>query len=353
MKNKTFWMAALLALALPAVSAVAAPARHGSGISSRGTFRGGFHGGFHGGFRGFYRPYWGFGWGWPAYGYYGYGYYPGGYGYVDAQWAAVKTDVEPEDARVYLDGQYIGTADDFDGFPDKLYLRPGRYRLEFRLSGYEPKSVDVRARAGMQLRIDDKLRRGGDARVQNDPAKLEGDVPRFFAKRSDRDTARPYTRRDGDREGNGYRDGNGYMERRGERDGDMDRPVEEDDRNADVDRDSDRDADRDRDDRAPAARPDDDWRRGDRRPDVSVSARPEARRDRGRLKISVEPSDAVVYVDDRFVGSADEVSSMERGIVVSPGKHTVTVSRPGYRDKASEVVVEVGKTETVTISLGR
>ncbi|MEO8430515.1 MAG: PEGA domain-containing protein [Acidobacteriota bacterium] len=349
-------IAALAALCLTASPATAsAETRHG-GNSGRSAFRGGFHGGFHGGFGGrvFYRPYWGLGWGLPGYygGYYGYsGYYPGGYGYTDANWASVKTDVAPEEARVYLDGQYIGTADDFDGFPDKLYLRPGRYRLEFRLNGYETKTIEVRARAGVQLKVDDKLRHGASARAQSDPPKLEGDVPRFFAKRSDREVARPYVGRGDEDRRPGTRD-----EDMG-REGDMGREIEgrsdegddRDDRTADADR----DADRDRDERPPVARPSEDWRRSDRRPDVSVSARPEGRRDRGRLKISVEPSDAVVYVDDRFVGSADEVSSMDRGIVVAPGKHTVTVSRPGYRDKSSEVTVEVGKMESVTISLGR
>ncbi|MDQ2977596.1 MAG: PEGA domain-containing protein, partial [Acidobacteriota bacterium] len=74
---------------------------------------------------------------------------------------------------------------------------------------------------------------------------------------------------------------------------------------------------------------------------------------RSRLRITAEPSDAAVYLDDRFVGSADELASMERGIVVSPGKHTVTVSRPGYRDRTSEVQVDAGKTESVKLSLSR
>ena len=44
---------------------------------------------------------------------------------------------------------------------------------------------------------------------------------------------------------------------------------------------------------------------------------------------------------------------MERGIVVSPGKHSVTVSRPGYRDRTADVQVEAGKTERVQLSLAR
>ena len=83
-------------------------------------------------------------------------------GYVNAlpgDWAVVKTDVSPEEARVFLDGSYIGTADDFDGCPDNLYLKRGHYRLEFRLEGFETKTVDIDARPGTMLKIDDKLKK--------------------------------------------------------------------------------------------------------------------------------------------------------------------------------------------------
>ena len=44
------------------------------------------------------------------------------------------------------------------------------------------------------------------------------------------------------------------------------------------------------------------------------------------------------------VGTAEEVNSLERGIAVSPGKHTVTVSRPGMRERNSEIEVAEGET---------
>lgn len=321
MKQKWLLIASLLALALalPASSATAAP-------------RGGFHGGFHGGHTrifigGYFGPYWG--WGWPYYGYYGYPY--DGYRYASANWGAVKTDVEPEDARVYLDGKYIGTADDFDGWPDKLYLRPGRYKLEFRLNGYETLSIDVRARAGATLEVDNKLRKAAPGVSQApDPPKMEGDVQRFFGKRRDGDRARPYVQ-DRDRD-----------------DDDASVGTRDDDERAPAPDVRDRDADRDR---GRSSRDDDSWRNS-RRPDSTVTGRP-VRADRARLAIHAEPADAAVYVDDRFVGTADELASMERGIVVTPGKHTVTVSRPGYRDRSTEIEVETGKTETVKLSLAK
>jgi hypothetical protein len=345
MKQRFLTVAAFVAgtLFLAAGSAQAAPHGHGG---HGGHGHGGGHVVISGGF---YGPWWGWGWGYPGYygyGYGPYGYYGAGYGYgQDGNWASVKTDVDPEEARVYLDGKYIGAADDFDGWPDKLYLRPGHYRLEFRLSGYEPKVLDVEAHAGQELKVEDKLHHGGPAvSTQADPPRLEGNVQRFFGKRGNRDRrqdGRGYDRQD-------YRDRNSYST-----------PEDEDmtdgayEGNDSVDRDeapaqvAPPPAPR------PAAPSTDSWRSGRRPADASVSARPESRRDRGRLKIVAEPSDAVVYVDDRFVGSADEITSMDRGIVVAPGKHTITVSRPGYRDMSREVTVDATKTVTVEMSLAR
>ncbi|MGH3088154.1 MAG: hypothetical protein ACRDSJ_12645 [Rubrobacteraceae bacterium] len=95
--------------------------------------------------------------------YYGYGPYSSPYGYggygQSGNWAAVDTDVSPEEAEVFLDSQFIGRADDFDGFPDYLYLERGRHVLEFRLEGYESRTIDLRARPGSRVSIDEKLRK--------------------------------------------------------------------------------------------------------------------------------------------------------------------------------------------------
>jgi len=343
MKHRFLTITAFAAgtLLLMAGSAQAAP--HGGGHHGGG----GFH---HGGAIVVGGPWWGWGWGWGYPGYYGYGYAPygyygAGYGYGnhDGNWGAVKTDVDPEEARVYLDGKYIGTADDFDGWPDKLYLRPGRYRLEFRLSGYEPKVLDVEVHAGQELKVDNKLPHGGPAvSTQADPPKIEGDVQRYFGKRRSRDRrSYDYEHRGADSRGmDAYPEdqdmGEGNYQGNDDAYGDQAPPAEAAPRP-----------------QAPAPAPsrDESWRNERRPADASVSARAESRRDRARLKITAEPSDAVVYVDDRFVGSADEITSMDRGIVVAPGKHTITVSRPGYRDMSREVTVDATKTLTVEMSL--
>ena len=65
----------------------------------------------------------------------------------------------------------------------------------------------------------------------------------------------------------------------------------------------------------------------------------------------VSPPDAAVYLDDRFVGTAEELGSLPSGLAVSAGKHTVTVSRPGFQDQSMDVQIEPGATQKVEISL--
>jgi hypothetical protein len=76
--------------------------------------------------------------------------------YYGSAW--IKTDVEPDEARVYVDGRLVGTADDFDGFPRMLRVSAGTHRLTFRLRGYAPYTVVVRALPGRVVDIDRWLR---------------------------------------------------------------------------------------------------------------------------------------------------------------------------------------------------
>ena len=338
---------------------------------------------FHGG----HRWRFGFGWGWYSpgfyhpYGYYPYGYGPYGYGYgrgygVERDWAVVDTDISPEDARVYLDGKYIGLADDFDGFPDDLYLRRGRYRLEFRLEGYETRSVDIDARPGRKLDLQESLRRVPGAKQYGsyDVPDLPGGVRRFWGKRQNRTESW-----DGDERGNRDRRDDRMRDypsedRPSDRDADDgdwrdQRDRSDDSRVAPGDDDADgsapgvapRDNDADepavapRDDDADESRVaprDDGWRRPDGDAD-RTEVRADGRSGRTRLRFKIEPSDAAVYLDDRFVGTGEEVGSVSAGVAIKPGKHKVTVSRPGFRDRTVEIDVASGGSETVEVELER
>ncbi len=72
---------------------------------------------------------------------------------------------------------------------------------------------------------------------------------------------------------------------------------------------------------------------------------------RAHLVFRIQPGDAAVYLNDRFVGTGEELSTLSRGLQVPAGQHTVTVSRPGLVTREQTVVVGPGKSEVVEISL--
>jgi PEGA domain-containing protein len=320
---------------------------HGGGGGYRGG--GGYHGGYYGGYRGYYGGRWGFGWGWgwgwPYYGYspyyygyagypgyYGYGY-PGGYGYgygPAANWAVIDTDVSPESARVYLDGTYIGTADDFDGFPDYLYLQRGNYRLEFRLDGYETRTIGIEAQRGAKTDIDEKLVRiAGAAHYGSyDTPEPPGGVRRFWGKRNN--STVEITEDDMYGDGRRYNDDR-YRQRY-------------DDRY------------RERDEEYASPNPDDRYREGDpgygNEPPRNEEWRGNSPAANARLLFHVRPSDASIYVDGRYIGRASELSP-ETGIAIPPGRHKIAVSAPGYRERLMEVDVARGESERVEVNLER
>ena len=86
-------------------------------------------------------PFWyGYGYGYPWFGYqypfgpYGpYGYGPYRYSYDPG--SAVRLEVEPKDAEVYVDGYYAGIVDDFDGVFQRLRLPPGQHDLTLYREG--------------------------------------------------------------------------------------------------------------------------------------------------------------------------------------------------------------------------
>lgn len=61
------------------------------------------------------------------------------------QLAVVSIDVRPKDARVHLDGRFVGRARYLDGNPGYLYLEPGTYDLELHIEGYRTVLVELDA----------------------------------------------------------------------------------------------------------------------------------------------------------------------------------------------------------------
>lgn len=155
---------------------------HGGGGRGNGDGRG--HGGYHGGgghyggghgHYGGYRRYGGY-YGWGGYG--GWGawwpwWYPGwggptvviendprygGYGATGS--GALDLDLSPEQAQIFIDGEYVGTADDYDGFPTFLWLERGTYDVAFFLPGYQTIVRQYTIRPGAVIDVEDHMTPG-------------------------------------------------------------------------------------------------------------------------------------------------------------------------------------------------
>jgi hypothetical protein len=66
---------------------------------------------------------------------------------------AIDFDVTPETTEVYVDGAMRGQVDDFDGFPDKLYLRAGAHLIALKTPDGETLSRKVRIVAGQEMNL--------------------------------------------------------------------------------------------------------------------------------------------------------------------------------------------------------
>ncbi|MDA8016626.1 MAG: PEGA domain-containing protein [Thermoanaerobaculia bacterium] len=107
--------------------------------------------------------YWGGYYGWCSYRWY-WPWWPTVYvesnRYNDDVWGALDLDVRPEKAEIYLDGQYIGIADEYDGFPSYLWLEKGTYDLAIYAEGYETLFRQVSIYPGIVIDIEDRMRTG-------------------------------------------------------------------------------------------------------------------------------------------------------------------------------------------------
>lgn len=108
--------------------------------------------------------------------YSGYGYYGLNSLYYDPYWfyggptagpaavnpaaglGSLRLKIKPNKGQVFIDGNYVGTVDDFDGALQKLRLEQGSHRVEVRLLGYEPLVFDVEIRRGQQTVFEGQLR---------------------------------------------------------------------------------------------------------------------------------------------------------------------------------------------------
>ena len=259
-----------------------------------------------------YWPYYGGSAYWGVGAYYGGGYYGGGgsyggggyyggdyrsYSYSDA--GAFRLLVEPEDARVYVDGHYAGEVDDFDGMFQHLSVAPGRHEITLKKDGYRTHRLKVYAAENSTVKVRFAMEKGSGPDTMEDLAGERGLYEE--RRRAPRDDSETYDRNDdrGDR-----------PEARVREDAPVDQPREAE---------------------PPAGFVTD----GNAAP--------------GLLTLNVTPADASVYVDGRFVGSARQTGELE----LRPGRHRVEVVRPGYRTAERDLAIETGRTQTLSLDLPR
>jgi hypothetical protein len=288
-------------------------------------YRGGDGRGYRPGYgyypRGYYGGYYGPSWWWSPYGYWGgwywlgdnywpydphhYGrpYYERGsrsYGNGDA--GALDLDVSPGRTQVYLDGQYIGTVDQYDGFPTYLWLDKGTYDVVLYLEGYKTIARQISIYPGMVIDVNDRLEPGQSI-------KPEDLVSKSTERRDERIQYERDRRERIERGDDGYGD-ESWRDR----------------------------VRRDREDR----------RDQGERIEIEI---PESASEQGRLRLEVEPEDASVYLDGRFVGTGQELASLRRGLLVEPGRHRIAVVRPGRESAEKEFEVEAGEEVDLEIEL--
>lgn len=298
------------------------PSRDRNDPDWRGHGRGHGHGHGHGHSHSYYPwyRYYGPSWWWAPYGYWGWwwlgdNYWPYGgpyYGdpyYHDRRYygrgdvGALDLDVSPGRTQVFLDGQYIGTVDQYDGFPTYLWLERGTYDIVFFLDGYKTVARQVSVYPGTVIDFDDRLEPGQSVR------------PEDLASKS-------HERRDARER---------FEQERRERIDRGEDPYDEDESWRDR-------VSREREDRR------------DRGEEIEIEEQ-DGRGEQGRVRLEIVPYDSSVYLDGKFVGTADDLAKLRNGLQVEPGKHTVAVVRPGRQSVEREFEVEPGEELELEIEL--
>jgi PEGA domain len=302
----------------------------GLGLGFAWDYPWGWGPGFYGAY-GYYDPWW-YGYG-PGYGPGYYGGYDGSYNsnprYGHDDMGALDIDIKPNDAEVYLNGEYIGRVRDFGGWRHgNLWLQKGTYDIVFYREGYKTLARQVTIYPGLVITWDDKMEPGQAVRPQDLPSKSH--ERRDSRLQFERDRAERIDREQQQR-GGPYYDPRGYQ---GQDDGGgwsgnwRDR-VNRDRGGAETQPQS---------NARPAPAPG---------PTVAAVTSDQY----GRLHLKVEPEDASVYLDGRFVGTGSDLTANEGGLVLAPGRHKLAVVRPGRKAEEREFDSALGKDIDLTVNL--
>ncbi len=274
----------------------------------------------------YYGPFWGWGSFWSWYFYDDWFYYPHDYGWPPygrggsyyssrGSMGALDLDVSPGRAEVYIDGRYQGIVDQYDGFPQYLWLPRGTYDVVLFREGYRTVARQISIYPGSVISVDDRLERGESVRPEDLASKTHD--RRDERIRSEEERREEIARRGDDRDDDAgdwrdWRDRGRYRSggrgERGEREG--------------------------------SERTEEEMRDRGERSDESGA----------RVRLDVEPSDASVYLDGRFVGTGLD---LERGtsLRLDPGEHRIAVVRPGHKAEEKEFTIAAGEELELEIEL--
>lgn len=61
------------------------------------------------------------------------------------------------------------------------------------------------------------------------------------------------------------------------------------------------------------------------------------------VRLSIEPDRAAVFVDDQFAGHAHEFGGGGRAMLLSPGKHRIKITLPGYQSFETDIEVRANQ----------
>lgn len=283
-------------------SGQAVPRHPNTGPSHRGYYRPYYYRPYY--YRPYYYPYyypyfsasfyWGsYGW-FPyyPYGFYPYGYYGGFYTPWYDDLGALRIEVKPRDAQVYVDGYFAGLVDDFDGISQRLRAKPGEHQIDLYMPGYQTVSEKLLFRPGATIKMKTTMQPLGAGEPQPPRPVPTGPPPSSVYDQNAPDAP---PRRSPPPP---YRSAPPAVS-----------------------------------EPAPAAPPE---------------AEMEARAGYGTLAIRVQPRDAVVLIDgERWEGDTRERLMIE----VSEGTHRIEVQKPGFTTYSTEVRVRRGQVTTVNVSL--
>jgi hypothetical protein len=273
-----------------------------------------FYYGYYG--LGYYSPFWGspFWWGYPSFawgpygwGYpYGYGYgwgYP--YGYYDSRGSA-RIIVKPKQTEVFVDGYFVGVADDFDGVFQGMKLDPGGHEITLYLDGYRTSKHKVMLQDGKTFKLKLDMVKLGD----NEPKEARPVAPPIPPRHS------------------GY----GRPGRPG-----PPRGVPADDPD-DVTE-------------PPTAAPPDreGWPPRTHPGPPPPQARERSSREAGHLVIRVQPAGAEVLIDgERWEMPGDQ---QRLDVAVPDGEHKIEIRKDGYQSFTTTVTVRRGENTPLNVSL--